>query len=657
MALARRLKLCYTFNSKPKICRSAEFGMNRKMEVLKMKHRKFLSLLLALALMLSLASVGFAAGVERAEIDTSTAVRTNVVPAWQCRPTGGANELQAHDVSVLLNATDIARGVVKNSEVTLEAYFAAAGCGTRDTAFGMSVYEGGLDNEDGSCVYDEAYYFNPGSNSGTVKFTIPKNTLTTVGDYSVYFDIFAVNSAGEATGYLYSASMLLQVTNSSVSLKGLKLLRADGSDDAVSEISLAPKKEAAYYISFDPSNYTGGRSYTFTNSDPSVAEVEDFMGWFVVTAKAAGTTRLTLKSNGKTLTVPIVVKVPVTDITVNHESLRLCTKQTVSIAYKVVPTGAAKVGSSIQDTSVAKITGRDNDSGMIWVSGVSAGDTFLKLKADTYEKNILVTVVDHKLVEIERAEPTCTDSGRIVRKCAVCGETSTEILPALGHELDEKTVTQAPTATKPGFEQGHCSRCGQSDVQNVLPAIFKDTAPDAYYSDALDQFYAAGLVKGMTADTFGPRRSMTRGEIVTLLYRMSGETVAEDAQNPFSDVAEGRYYYDAVLWASANGIVNGYPEGTFRPKSTITRQEMATFLYRYAQHRGMDVSARGDLSIYRDADRVLPYAQDALSWAVGSGLIKGMNATELAPRGGAVRAQCVTILYRYQQAFEASDGE
>ena len=139
---------------------------------------------------------------------------------------------------------------------------------------------------------------------------------------------------------------------------------------------------------------------------------------------------------------------------------------------------------------------------------------------------------------------------------------------------------------------------------------------------------------------------MTRAMLVTVLYRLEGEP-AVYGSNAFSDVAEGLWYSDAVLWAARNGIVTGYTNGEFGVNDNITREQMAAILYRYAQYKGYDVTDRDDLSGYADAPAISAYAVEALSWANAEGLVNGRTADTLAPAGTATRAEVAAIFHRF----------
>ena len=174
---------------------------------------------------------------------------------------------------------------------------------------------------------------------------------------------------------------------------------------------------------------------------------------------------------------------------------------------------------------------------------------------------------------------------------------------------------------------------------------FTDVASGEWYYEAVQYVYNNELMNGMSATTFEPNSTTTRGMIVTMLYRLENEPTAASAG--FTDVAAGQWYTDAVNWAAANNIVNGYGDSQFGPTDTITREQMAAILYRYAQYKGYDVTASADLSAYTDAANISSYAVSAMQWAVGEGLINGITDTTLVPGGSATRAQVAAILMRF----------
>ena len=175
---------------------------------------------------------------------------------------------------------------------------------------------------------------------------------------------------------------------------------------------------------------------------------------------------------------------------------------------------------------------------------------------------------------------------------------------------------------------------------------FGDVDTTKWYHEAVDYMVTHGLMTGTAPDTFSPNSTTTRAMVVTILYRLEGEP-STSGSTAFTDVERGAWYTDPIAWAAANGVVDGTSPTTFAPNSPVTREQMATILYRYLAAKGYDVTARADLSAYTDADQISSYATDAMSWANALGLITGETPTTLVPQGNATRAQVATILMRF----------
>ena len=189
------------------------------------------------------------------------------------------------------------------------------------------------------------------------------------------------------------------------------------------------------------------------------------------------------------------------------------------------------------------------------------------------------------------------------------------------------------------------ARYGQT-ANRIHTISYNDvTAGDWFTSDVI-YVTLTGLMNG-TGDGFSPNNNINRAQLVTVLYRMAGEPEVT-GENPFTDVPDGQWYTDAVLWAAENGITDGTSETTFSPNNPLTREQMATFFYRFADFETEEpIEVTGDLSGYTDADLVADYAVDAMTWAVGEGVISGIGNNTLAPDNTASRAQMATVLTRY----------
>lgn len=184
--------------------------------------------------------------------------------------------------------------------------------------------------------------------------------------------------------------------------------------------------------------------------------------------------------------------------------------------------------------------------------------------------------------------------------------------------------------------------------QEPIDLPFTDVGEEDWFREAVEYVYRRKMMTGTSETAFDPGLTTSRGMIVTVLHRLAGAPPAE--LSGFPDVPVTQYYAGPVGWASANGIVSGYggnETGTFGPENSITREQLATILYRYAEKEGYDTDERGDLSAFTDREEISSYAADTLSWAVGVGLISGMGNGRLDPGGSATRAQVATMLMRF----------
>lgn len=177
---------------------------------------------------------------------------------------------------------------------------------------------------------------------------------------------------------------------------------------------------------------------------------------------------------------------------------------------------------------------------------------------------------------------------------------------------------------------------------------FDDVDSSAWYADAVSYVAENGIMNGAGNGTFAPDTVMSRAMLVQVLYNLEGKPEAADCA--FTDVAADAWYADAVAWAADAGIVTGVSDTTFAPDQMMTREQIATILYRYAAYKNYDVTASNDLSSYTDAGQIGSYAVEAMQWANGAGLITGSTATTLNPLGSATRAEVATILMRFLES-------
>ena len=313
-------------------------------------------------------------------------------------------------------------------------------------------------------------------------------------------------------------------------------------------------------------------------------------------------------------------------------------------------------------------------------------------------------------------DPTCTESGHYKGTCPTCGKDYDDVIPALGHDWGEwvvaqeptytttgyryhicarcnarvgedipklhehvwnaGVVTQKPTATEPGVKTYTCTICNEQKTESIPATGVPDTcpggptcpgyafrnmpAPGNWAHAGLDYCIYSGYINGLSATTVDPSGTCTRAQLVCILYRIQGEPKVVEGYElaklraPFDDVPRGQWYTNAILWAKLTGIVNGTSATTFDPSGQITREQLAAILYRYTAKYAPDATGNAaSLAAYPDAGSVSAYARDAMAWAVGNGLIKGLphdKTDYLEPGGSTTRAQVATILMRYKQA-------
>ena len=174
---------------------------------------------------------------------------------------------------------------------------------------------------------------------------------------------------------------------------------------------------------------------------------------------------------------------------------------------------------------------------------------------------------------------------------------------------------------------------------------FTDVPKGAWYNDAVRYVYENGLMVGLAPNNFGANVTTDRGQLVTMLWRMADEPQATNGAD-FSDVSNNAYYANAVAWAAENGITSGFEDGTFRPQTGLSREQMAALFMKYAEATGVDTSVRADISSYTDINPN-SWSYDALSWAKAVGLLSGVSDTTMAPQATATRAQIAAVLQRY----------
>ena len=243
---------------------------------------------------------------------------------------------------------------------------------------------------------------------------------------------------------------------------------------------------------------------------------------------------------------------------------------------------------------------------------------------------------------------TCTEDGTRTYLCANCGQTRVETIKASGHIFGDWVVTKPATAAVEGEQQRTCAICGFVETAEIDALGYQkcyvvsfDDCGKTWYHEAIDFAVANGLMNGVANTKFDPEGTMSRAMVVTALYREAGEPEVT-APSTFTDVAEGQWYSDAIAWAQDTKVVDGVAADKFAPNDDVTREQLATILWRYSGRP----EAKADLSKYEDADEISAYALTAMNWAVEQGIFSGDNG-KLKPTANATRAEFATMLMRF----------
>ncbi|MBQ6430967.1 MAG: S-layer homology domain-containing protein [Oscillospiraceae bacterium] len=184
---------------------------------------------------------------------------------------------------------------------------------------------------------------------------------------------------------------------------------------------------------------------------------------------------------------------------------------------------------------------------------------------------------------------------------------------------------------------------------------FTDVPETAWFFPYVHDVYWYGLMNGTSATTFEPNATTTRAMVVQVLYNLAGEDIGY--YNVFTDVKQNDWFSKAVIWAYAAGVSTGTSETTFSPNDSVTREQLAAFLYRFTTLCGFDCKERGDLSKFTDKNQISSYATDAIAWAVGVGIINGTSPTTVAPKNNATRAEIAAMLCRLLDYVYSSVSE
>lgn len=340
------------------------------------------------------------------------------------------------------------------------------------------------------------------------------------------------------------------------------------------------------------------KSVTWTSSNPSVATVDDTG---LVTALANGTATITVKTVDGGYTANCMVTVDIKSTSNNGGSNGSSSNSSgggsvIPISYSI----------SIVDT----------DGGTITISP----------KAASKDKRVTITAVP--------------DEGYKLDTLSVYDKNGNQIEFTKKTDIEYTFKMPASKVTVNAI----FSKVIVSPEPSSMP--FTDVPENAWYYDAIKYIYENNMMQGISNTEFAPNLSMNRAMIVTVLHRLEN-TPETTIINQFSDVESNQWYTEAVQWAFENDIVNGYSSDKFAPMDNVTREQLAVILYNYTNYKGGNTDIVGDLTAFQDADDISNWSENAISWAIGSGLLSGKGNGILDPKGNATRAEVAQILMNY----------
>ncbi|MDR2355061.1 MAG: S-layer homology domain-containing protein [Clostridiales Family XIII bacterium] len=315
--------------------------------------------------------------------------------------------------------------------------------------------------------------------------------------------------------------------------------------------------------------------------------------------------------------------VPLKSISLDHASATLTTGASLKLNVSYNPANATDdrtVTWASSDPGVAAVDAQ----GLVTASLTVTGSAVITAWVGGFTASCTVTVVEPSTAPPSGGDPSGSGpSGGGVVPAA----------PAAEEEKQEEAQTPADAASAEPI------------------AALRDVSASDWYYENVKFVVDSGLFRGVSETAFAPDAQMTRAMLATVLHRLAVEPAAPGGVG-FADVPAGKWFTDAVAWASANGIVGGYSESVFGADDAVTREQIAVLLYRYANLMGMDTSAAADLSAYADADAISEWAREAMAWANATGLITGRGADTLAPADTATRAEVATVLHRFARATQ-----
>lgn len=487
------------------------------------------------------------------------------------------------------------------------------------------------------------------------------------GDYTLTGSAYTITKSGTVSGSItLQAGETLDLGTNSIGTLNVTLypgatLKFNTSVNTVAPAGLTVNAAPGYGLSFTDGVYSVGASAqsvvpttTTTNTNTptqigtgsSELDVKTTVSGSTVTVQAPTSAEVTASVAGLSNTV---VTIDLKDAGANVTTATVPTTLLTEVAALENAVGLTlelpKGDVTFDDaalTSLAAEAGANVSVTLETATDTAALATAQKTALDGFTTSATVSI------SVTSGDKTISDFGGGTVQLTVpftpAGETLAENYAGY-YVADDGAMSSVPstfTATSWKFDIAH-----NSDYVAVYEP-YSDVKATYWGAKAIQYAYDNKIMTGMTATTFEPETKLSRAMMVTMLYRLKGASAGAAGQ--FADVNVGDWYADAVNWAAGAKVASGMGDGTFAPNTTMTREQMAQFLYNYAKANGIDVSKTASLAKFSDSAKVSNWATAAMQWAVAEGYISGMDDGTLAPQGTATRAQVATVFMRYMKA-------
>ena len=502
----------------------------------------------------------------------------------------------------------------------------------------------------------------------TVTAGNPATFAVTASDVQSYQWQQSTDNGGNWTDISDATSASYTINSTTISMSGYQYRCVVKSASGVSVISnaatLTVNAPTTYTISADvdpagAGSVSGGGSYTEGTSVTLTATNNPgyrFVGWVEGGTTVSTNTNYTFVANSNRSLTAKFEKVYTVTVNVSGGGTATADKTTAAAGETVTLTATPDSG--------YRFTGWTSSNGGTFADASSESTTFTMSAGDVTVTAGFTRISSGPTTYAVTAPDAENGTVRVSPSRASRGTTVTiTVTPDEGYELESLTVLDSRdneiTLTDKGDgKYTFTMPSGRVTVEASFaeiapePLPFGDVDDGDWFADAVRFVYESGMMNGVSETDFAPHATTSRSMIVTILYRLEGEPVVDDAMD-FTDVAGDAYYAEAVRWAASEGIVGGYGGGLFGAEDAVTREQLAVILYRYAVYKGYDVSIGEDTNIlsYADFADLSEYAIPAMQWACGAGIVNGTSESTLTPQGEATRAQVAAMLMRFVEAI------